>query len=274
MKKLFSFVLALVSLVSVSAKADAKFWVDDTEKIVALVANPTLNIGVVKLEVDDNYYGRLDFSLNYVYSDMNQQAQNILKNYSGYRAQRVVVERLGLYRLQIPILGLSRNVDPKPGADGPYVEDAIYLTKAQYKDVQNELAAGRPLVQIAGTMVGTVPITKPVEHVEIGNSICGSLLGDQATVSSTIARFGQVMTDALSQLDFRYDSTKQALVNDIKANCFQLASAPRVNSFADLLNLPLRVKQIGRPLYGETSKKVYERQEIPLTYEINQNGVR
>ena len=272
MNKLFISLLTL--LVSLSASAQPKYWVDQSNKIVAIVANPTLNVGVVKLEVDDNYYGRLDFSLNYVSADMGNQFQTIMKGFPDYRSQRVVVERQGLYRLQIPILGLSRDVDPKPGSEGPYIEEAIYLTKAQYKAAQTELAAGRPLVQIAGRLAGTVPMTKVIEHKEIDNAICGQIIGNDPSVSSVIWMSNSVVSNAFYNMDIQYDSTRLALVQDIKQNCFELAQPAQVASFSDLMKVQLKVKVLERPLIGETSKRVYDRQEFSLSYEMNQNGVR
>jgi len=265
--------LLSITLANSYACADTKFWVNKPEKIVLVAANPTLNVKLVKLEVDDDYYARLDVSLNYVSPDINSQVGNVLKDFDGYKLQRVVVEKGGVYNYQIPVLSIVREIDPNSGVEGPYIEDQIYLNKTKYKTVQAEIAAGHHLVQISGALVGTVPMMKVIEHKELSGSICEKLLGDDKTVSSTMTMLASVPPAALNSLwQFQYDSTRTSLIQDIKQNCFEVVQGTQINSFADILTLGLRAKQIGRNLVGETLKKSYDREDIPLSFETHQSG--
>jgi hypothetical protein len=270
------YVTLAMSLLSATALADSvKFWVNEPEKIVAIATNPTLSVQIAKLEVDDSYYARIDVSLNYSSADMDAQVQAIMASYPGYQNQRVVVEKSGQkYHYQIPSLGIALDLDPKPGVEGPYIDDTRFLTKAQFKTIQAEIAAHHSVVQVDGSVIGTVPLMKVAERKELSPSICNSLVGADQSVSSTFIRFAAMGEKVLSGQSFQYDSTRAALLRDVTDNCLEVIQGGQVDTFKSLLSLKVRAKSLGRNLVGETLKKVYEKQEIPLVYQVVQQGAK
>ena len=274
--KHLTFSLLALSLASSVGNAAAtsknQFWVDEPEKTVLVAANPTLNVSIYKLEVSDEYYARMDVSLNYVGQDMVTQIKDITNAYTNYKIQKVILEKNGTYHYEIGVLGIAKDVDPKPGVEGPYIEDQIYLSRAKYKAAMTEIKGGRPLVHITGQVAGTVPMMKVIEHKELDGAVCGKLIGPEGTLSSTLTNMASASRSALSSIPFQYESTRDALIRDVKENCFDITPVGRVDSFADLLNIRVSARKLDRNLFGETLQKSYDKQDIPLSFDTKQSG--
>ena len=270
--KIFKCSFLALSLISSVASAKPNFWINGPEKTVVVAANPTLLVNVYKLEVSNEYYARMDVSLNYIGADMVSQIKEITSDYTDYKVQKVVLEKHGLYHLQIDALGVDENVEPKPGVEGPYIEDQVYLSRAKYKAVMDEMKAGHQLVQVSGAVSGTVPMMKVVERKEVDNSICEKLIGDDRTLGSTLSNMASVSRSALSAIQFQYESTRDSIIRDVKENCFEVTPTGRIDSFADILAVHLTAKKLDRKIFGETLQKSYEKQEIPLSFETHQSG--
>ena len=265
--------LLLVTACGFSAQAATpKYWLNEAEKIVVIAVNPVLKLQLTKLAVDEQTYAQFDVSLNYESTNMKSQIDSVMRTYPGYLSQRVVTSRVGEYRMQIPALGIDRLVDPKPGVEGPYVEDMHFVSRKDYQALKSAMARGESVVRFEGQIQGTVPTMKVLERREVDDRVCYSIVKSFPTVGELISGTTMVSPRALGIQEFQYDSTRVALVNDIRDNCFDTVTPTSVSSFVDLLKVGIRAKPVGRKLFGETRQKVYDREVFPLAYETQQTG--
>lgn len=253
----------------VALASTPKFWVDESEKTVVVAANPTLDVLLFNMNLEGDYYARLDINLQFQSKDIVRQFDAIMKNYPGYREQRVVLRPDGTYRLKIPLLNIDTEVKQTPGSEGPYYLEAKYISKAQYRLLRDAIKNKTPIVEITGSHVGTVPTTKVVERKELDPSVCTRIVGREQSVGGVITNTAMV-NQAAAASQFEFDSTRVSLVEDIKANCFELQAPTEVKSIAEVMQIKIKAKNPGRNLVGETRQKTNSQEEVPLAYELNQ----
>lgn len=273
MKSVLSAFLFIAALGSAAQATTPKVWQNEAEKIVLIAVNPSLSIELIKYGDDADYFAQLQVALAYTYKDMQAQIDAVMRDYPGWRSQKVVTELSRDYQLQVPLLSIDEPAKAKLGTDGPYVDQQIWLNRKNYSALRSAIARGEVVVQIKGELAGTVPMMKVLERREVDESVCYRIVRSFPTVGDLISGATMVSPGALGIQEFQFDSTRVALVNDIRDNCFDAATTGIVGSFTDLLKIGIRAKPVGRKLFGETRQKAYGRETFPLLYDVQQREV-
>lgn len=269
MKKFFIAGAFALSTAQMAQASTPKFWINEPEKIVVMAANPSLDVKLTNLNLEGDHYAILEVDLQFKGKDIASQFASVMKDYPNYREQRAVLQAEGAYRYRIPILNIDQEVRPMNGVEGPYVTMPHYLSKPQYVALREAIKKGVSVIEISGTNSGTVPVMKVVERRELDPSVCSRIIGRDQTVGSIISNTAMV-NQAAAEASFEYDSTRIALVSDIKANCFELGNSARVHSFSDVMNLQVKAKNPGRNLVGETMKRTNSKELVPVVYDLKQ----
>jgi hypothetical protein len=261
-------VLPLVFVTSIAFGFESvRIWELREENTIAWAPNPKLNLTLNKIAVDNQYYGQLSVSLNYEPEDLRLQIDAVVAQFPNRKYQKIVQEPSGALSLQIPTLNISKSVQPKAGQSGPYVEDVLYLTKDQYKTLKHQIERGEAVVSFSGRIGAHVPVLKVIERKELQPRICDDLLSRGNNVGQLMQAIARMSHEMGKNTVFRYDSTREALVKDVRENCFELSERRNFESFKELSGLQIRSRPITGPLKGETLKRVIERRELELKYD-------
>ena len=131
---LFIFLGSISICESSFAVSKVKTWRDEDKKILYYLPNPILKLKVLNLSTGDfDFDSMLDLSLSY-YDPNPEQASALdeLKRLNpGFTLSRSMLRPSGSIHVSIPSLGISEDINPRPGVEGPYVNNVYYLNVNQ-----------------------------------------------------------------------------------------------------------------------------------------------
>ncbi|MCO5142928.1 MAG: hypothetical protein M9962_07555 [Oligoflexia bacterium] len=263
MKSLFFTIISLVLLSQGVAQATS-LWKSEEEKKIYFVPNPILKISVQEIAADQNNWYLLGIDLSYPYEHTKSQIKRIKNDYPTYEVQKVIFENSTDYFLQIPDLGISDKVKPKPGVDGPYIGLTYFLPKSAGIKLKKGLENIDDFLNLSGSLTANVPTLQILESVEVPKNICRDLFSgnEEETVFSIVKNFSLVskQIESLS----KYEKNQEILKKEILRSCVEL-DRMKAQSFSDLLQASVHM------LYPTTDFKVVlkhtvlERKEFFLT---------
>lgn len=241
-------------------------WADQKEGKVYFAPLPVVEVKVVPVRADDDYWDRISIEVSYPASAIDAQVEQIKKSYPDYERRRVPLSAKGEWKLAIPVLGISDQIQPLPGQEGPYFRQDYDVSRFDSAKVAAALKNGT-LVTLEGKVQSPVPTRKSVERIELPASTCQGLGTGGTTALEVLARVHGVYSQ-IEQMNIKFSETAYDLKNSVLRECLEFKSEQAIDSVQSLVKQELVIKTPNERIAGETIRTVPVPTELMLQYKL------
>lgn len=240
MKKIF--MALLMPFFAHAAILDA----NSTDQAIYMHPTPTLEVNLMDLGNDG---GILTVSLNYISATTKAEISDLQLQYPDKEIQVIMAEpQYGIVTFAIPEIGLQQDFPLQQGQMGPYLNNQVALTKDQMKKALALKSQLADLVQFPITAKANYLFTHVVEEYTASSNICSTLKIN--TVKDLVLSLGRLQKPNSIQ----YSQTFEAFKGELLDHCFVVHPSP-VNSFKELLNLPITTSLLTEKITGQYVEK-------------------
>ncbi len=243
-------------------------WVSEELKTVFYLPTATLNIKLVKIEADPDYWDQLDLEVDYPIGSLVVQRELLEKTFPGYKTQRVIAEKEG--DVVVELLGSQSPIQLKMlnGQMGPYFRWTEFYSKSESPKLRQRFLDPN-FLKVSAQLKASVPEMRVVERIEIGRSSCIQASGGVKTVFDLAKKSHTIMNWAKNR-SAKFASTLESLSDQMLQKCFVLAE-PFYGpiSFTDLLGKEMHLNEEIQTLVGETKSEVPISQVLEFSHTQN-----
>jgi hypothetical protein len=240
-------------------------WVSEELKTVFYLPTATLNVKLVKLEADPDYWDQLDLEVDYPVASLVAQRESLEKAFPNYKTQRVIAEKEG--DVAVELLGSQSPVQLKMlnGQTGPYFRWTHFVSKSESAKVRASFLDSNFIV-VRANIKANVPEMKVVERIEIGRSSCIHATGGVKTVFD-LAKKSSAIINWVQKRTAKYATTLESLSDQMIYKCFVFGEQPYGPiSFSELLGKELQLNEEIQTLAGETRSEVPTSQVLEFSH--------
>jgi hypothetical protein len=177
-----------------------------------------------------------------------------------------VVSGNGNYLLEIPSLGISEIVEPKPGIEGPYFNWQYLVPRKDSARARTAFASFATFLSVTGGLRAQVPAVEVVESVTIPGSVCAALTAHGRDIHSVALALPAV--EKRIQEIAKEEENRRSLRVQVLRNCLELKRSSYVYDFAALLKLQVDEPRVDQDFTAELKRTVQKEQAIPLRYRL------
>ena len=249
--------------------AGLRYWVDSEKREVIFVHPAVLAIHWADLRVDDEFWAMVTVDLSFkAPPGIDESLSRLRSKYPDYKLVRALIDGSPALRLQVPSIGINREVSTLPSIDGPYYQENLMIKRADAEKARK--AFGKDFLHLSGSIEPRVATSQVLEQKTLGPDVCNSLLPEGTSVLGLVRNMGQLKQTLLANL--KYPETRQALMTSMLSECIETPDLSNIRGFTDLFEFkPIRNPHPGK-ISGEAKKVVRQEASVPIEYVVVQEA--